>query len=63
MILSKYFLGVDDPNGIYHVDLPQKKSVYQIETERIRRLEQLANEQYHSDTATISCLVIYKKET
>jgi hypothetical protein len=26
MILSKYFLGVDDPNGIYHVDLPQKKN-------------------------------------
>jgi hypothetical protein len=56
-----YFLGVDYPKGMFNVDLPSKKSLYQIQAERIRRLEQLANEQYHTETGIITWLVFFSK--
>lgn len=43
---------------MYNVDLPSKKSLYQIQAERILRLERLAQEQFHTDTAIIPWLVI-----
>jgi UDP-N-acetylglucosamine/UDP-N-acetylgalactosamine diphosphorylase len=42
---------------MFDVDLPSKKSLYQIQAERIRRLEQLANKEFNTQTGTITWLV------
>ena len=42
---------------MYDVGLPSKKTLYQIQAERIRRLEQLANQEFQQDTSIITWLI------
>lgn len=44
-------LGFAGPKGMYNIKLPSEKSLFQLFTERILRLQALANETYPSETS------------
>ncbi|CAF4210458.1 unnamed protein product, partial [Rotaria magnacalcarata] len=56
-------LGVDYPKGMFNIGLPSKKSLYQIQAERILRLEKIANEQLDTKNASITWFIMTSEHT
>jgi UDP-N-acetylglucosamine/UDP-N-acetylgalactosamine diphosphorylase len=48
---------------MYDVGLPSKKSLYQLQAERIHRLEQIANDEFQIKTSTIPWFIMTSEQT
>lgn len=50
-------LGVTYPKGMYQVGLPSQKTLYQLQAERIRRVEQLAGQRLGTHCTVPWCVL------